>query len=1156
MGHLTFGSQEHMRRGSSQSMHSEAGNASLPTGPSTRGGYMQGGGRGRGNNYGGPYQQHQMPYSPQTSFRGAPNGRGMPPNYHPRGGAMQYQSSPGVGTRSPAMMHAAPGTPQMNQMHMVPGMQGQPNGYYMPHQVKPHAPHTQETARGKRGKTRSGPSRGRGRGGGRGSSEDGPPQVSRDPASNYYQPGLPVGVNLFPFPDLSPESGNFEHFLTQRAQGMNVPTAADPSIQMYYNQQMQYQQGIPGQYPNYMPPQSPRPPFQQGGYAPQMPHTYSSQGQPQSMSRQSSQMSVPDRPGSSVGQQPHTPAISTPSIAPHSNARTPSVSAPKSNFTVPAKKSAAIQIKNAAGEVVSFNKPPASPATATPAPATPLTAPSAAPVVAAAPAAVPTPSASTPPSQSENAAETSHARSESISAKTAEEKKKAMQEEVAKRIAEQAKLKQIESHVEEKAEIDEEEREAAVLEAQQAKERAEALEKEASEARARKEPTSTRKESTAQSQIEEPVEAEAENSEPEQSEPEQSEPEQSEPEQSEPEQSEPEQSELEKSEPEKSEPEKSEPEKPEPEKPEPEAAGKPQATDDDEIDFDAIEAEMAAAEAEEARREEEYAKKKAAAKETQRKKEEEEVAAYEANMKEAERKAEELEVAREKERDAGSGDEASKKMFAELKSDSGFATPGSTDTPAIATPGESGTATPVSEASSMPPPAKVSSAKRGKATELTLDTKKPVEPPEPSATLKALHSARKLEDLSSVNYPSDIASPNPALNQNAPPNRGFKYDKTFLLQFQSIFKEKPSLDWDVKIRDALGDGESSARPSASARTPSSMGGRSMSNRPAPPANAFGPMGAFGGQRSLPPGTTSEQRFAQSNAALRGAPVAAQNPFAQFGRGAMGAPMARNPSSNALGPIPGSPRVGGSSRGGSRVESKRGKQSNKAMAQENNSMPLTAGMSLGPLEVSSTGWKPRSVGQPTLGPTPGGGGGEALMDPETVQRKVKAALNKMTPEKFERLADQILEIAAQSKHETDGRTLRQVIQLTFEKATDEAHWAPMYAMFCAKMLESMSPDIKDENVKDKSGAIVVGGNLFRKYLLNRCQEEFERGWKVNLPDRPEGQTEEAVLLSDEYYVAAAAKRTWSWSCQVHWRAFQAWNADGAHYARVREEARGL
>jgi translation initiation factor 4G len=141
----------------------------------------------------------------------------------------------------------------------------------------------------------------------------------------------------------------------------------------------------------------------------------------------------------------------------------------------------------------------------------------------------------------------------------------------------------------------------------------------------------------------------------------------------------------------------------------------------------------------------------------------------------------------------------------------------------------------------------------------------------------------------------------------------------------------------------------------------------------------------------------------------------------------------------------------------------------------------------------------------------------------VQRKVKANLNKMTPDNFERIALQILEIAAQSKSETDGRTLRQVIQLTFEKATDEAHWATMYAKFCKRMLENMSPDIKDEGIRDKAGNVVIGGNLFRKYLLNRCQEEFERGWKVNLPDKPEGTSEEAVMLSDEYYIAAAAKR---------------------------------
>jgi len=145
-----------------------------------------------------------------------------------------------------------------------------------------------------------------------------------------------------------------------------------------------------------------------------------------------------------------------------------------------------------------------------------------------------------------------------------------------------------------------------------------------------------------------------------------------------------------------------------------------------------------------------------------------------------------------------------------------------------------------------------------------------------------------------------------------------------------------------------------------------------------------------------------------------------------------------------------------------------------------------------------------------------------MAPDMVQRKVKAALNKMTPEKFDKISDQILEIAAQSKDETDGRTLRQVIQLTFEKACDESHWSSMYAKFCNRMLSTMSTDIKDENVRDKHDNPVVGGALFRKYLLNRCQEEFERGWEVNLPDAPE-DGKEAQLLSDDYYIAAAAKR---------------------------------
>jgi translation initiation factor 4G len=72
------------------------------------------------------------------------------------------------------------------------------------------------------------------------------------------------------------------------------------------------------------------------------------------------------------------------------------------------------------------------------------------------------------------------------------------------------------------------------------------------------------------------------------------------------------------------------------------------------------------------------------------------------------------------------------------------------------------------------------------------------------------------------------------------------------------------------------------------------------------------------------------------------------------------------------------------------------------------------------------------------------------------------------------------------------------------------------------LATMSTEIKDENVRDKHNNPVVGGALFRKYLLNRCQEEFERGWEINLPEAPE-EGKEITMLTDEYYVAAAAKR---------------------------------
>lgn len=187
----------------------------------------------------------------------------------------------------------------------------------------------------------------------------------------------------------------------------------------------------------------------------------------------------------------------------------------------------------------------------------------------------------------------------------------------------------------------------------------------------------------------------------------------------------------------------------------------------------------------------------------------------------------------------------------------------------------------------------------------------------------------------------------------------------------------------------------------------------------------------------------------------------------------------------------------------------------------------------PLEVSENRW--------VAGSTRRGGSTQDADSPEVVERKVKALLNKLTMERFESISDQIITWANKSEKEKDGRTLIQVIKLVFEKATDEATFSEMYARLCRKMMEQISPKVQDDGIKNSEGKPFAGGNLFRKYLLNRCQEDFERGWvakeataaaaaskatadqAVKEANEKTKGGEESELYSDEYYAAAKAKR---------------------------------
>ncbi|KAG9027251.1 hypothetical protein FRB95_007968 [Tulasnella sp. JGI-2019a] len=146
--------------------------------------------------------------------------------------------------------------------------------------------------------------------------------------------------------------------------------------------------------------------------------------------------------------------------------------------------------------------------------------------------------------------------------------------------------------------------------------------------------------------------------------------------------------------------------------------------------------------------------------------------------------------------------------------------------------------------------------------------------------------------------------------------------------------------------------------------------------------------------------------------------------------------------------------------------------------------------------------------------------------------VQSLLNKFTTEDFEIISEQIVYWANKGEDETDGTTLFCVTQLVYDMATNDAPRSELYAKLCRNIMEQISPNVRDEGSRDPSGRVVAGGTLFRKYLLNRCQGDFEEGCNAkeiaaalamsrreNDGDEPSAGTGEKEV----YYAALKAKR---------------------------------
>ncbi|KIJ15654.1 hypothetical protein PAXINDRAFT_99503 [Paxillus involutus ATCC 200175] len=184
-----------------------------------------------------------------------------------------------------------------------------------------------------------------------------------------------------------------------------------------------------------------------------------------------------------------------------------------------------------------------------------------------------------------------------------------------------------------------------------------------------------------------------------------------------------------------------------------------------------------------------------------------------------------------------------------------------------------------------------------------------------------------------------------------------------------------------------------------------------------------------------------------------------------------------------------------------------------------SSPFATLEPVAPLKAPANRWVPASTTRRPIAAD--------ANSPELVDHKVRSLLDELTTEKFDSISDQIIAWANESENENDGRTLIQVVGLVFEKATDDAARSEMYARLCRKMMVMISPEVQNDGIKNAKGMPIIGGHLFRKYLLARCHEDFKRGWFAKETTEAAAAANEKrgeeSLYSDEYCAAQKAKR---------------------------------
>ncbi|CAB3369706.1 Hypothetical predicted protein [Cloeon dipterum] len=128
-----------------------------------------------------------------------------------------------------------------------------------------------------------------------------------------------------------------------------------------------------------------------------------------------------------------------------------------------------------------------------------------------------------------------------------------------------------------------------------------------------------------------------------------------------------------------------------------------------------------------------------------------------------------------------------------------------------------------------------------------------------------------------------------------------------------------------------------------------------------------------------------------------------------------------------------------------------------------------------LNETENAWKPNVLSQTSKSD-------DVNLENEDLFKRFRAVLNKLTPQKFDILVEQVKKMDIDTKEKLKG-----VIDLVFDKSVDEPGFCEMYAKLCY-VLSRLNVVVSKTN--DGKGKTEEAFN-FKKELLHRCQEEFQK-----------------------------------------------------------------